>query len=425
MTVYRRRQWGRDAMRDDSMIRPMGAFERALYWHNKNNPAHFVLVAEVDGDVDADALRGALAAVQARHPLFSSAAEVRPGIGPVFVRPATVGQIPLRIVYDGRTWAEVADGELVERIDTTSAPQARATLLRPTGSAPAAIMMTFDHTIADGRSAVVILRDLFAALNGARLTTLPVPDSLETRVEKHGLIASDAPAALDPADERMFLSAKKDPFGSAPYEITSVTLDAELTGRLVSRARAEETTVHAALLSAMSTVLWRSGNFEYPRLYYPIDVRDQLGAESDSGLYLIGARTAFAEDEVGDLWQMARHLTPAIQRARSSGNLAATAAMLQQLVRAAFDTNMAELVLSGPSGFEATCSNLGVVDLGVSATAPVRPTAVFGPVMGSEAGSAQNLSVATFQGRMRLVNVTSRPIAGYLTGIRDVLAAAS
>jgi hypothetical protein len=220
----------------------------------------------------------------------------------------------------------------------------------------------------------------------------------------------------------MFAPAKKDPFGSAPYEITSVTLDADLTGRLVSRARAEATTVQAALLSAISTVLWRSGNFEFPRVYYPIDVRDQLGAADDSGLYLIGARVAVREDELTGLWEMARRLTPAIRRARSSGNLAATSAMLEQLVGVDFDAGTAEGVLSGPAGFEAALSNLGVVDLGVSATAPVRPTAVFGPVMGSEAGNALNLSVATFQGRMRLVNVTSRPVAGYLTSIRDLLA---
>ncbi|MBB2946480.1 NRPS condensation-like uncharacterized protein [Actinoplanes lutulentus] len=412
-------------MLDNTIIRPMGAFERAVYWHNKNNPAHFVLVAEVNEDIDVEVLRGALAATQARHPLLSAAVEVRSGLGPVFVRPEKVGEIPLRVVEDGRTWAELADSELVERVETTSAPQARAALLRSTGTAPAAILLTFDHAIADGRSAVVIMRDLFAALNGARLPLLPVPESLETRLAGRGLVASEIPAALDPADDRMFVSAKKDPFGSAPYEITSLTLDADLTGKLVARARAEETTVHAALLSAMSTVLWRSGNFPFPRVYYPIDVRDQLGADTDSGLYLIGARTAFGEDQVGDLWQMARHVTPAIRRARSSGNLAATSAMIQQVVGVDFDAAMADAVLSGPSGFEATCSNLGTVDLAVSDTAAVRPTAVFGPVMGSEAGSALNLSVATFQGRMRLVNVTSRPIAGYLTSIRDVLAAAT
>jgi NRPS condensation-like uncharacterized protein len=412
-------------MSDTDIIRPMGAFERALYWHNKNNPAHFVLVAETNGDVDAGMLRKALASVQARHPLLNAAVEVRPGRGPVFVRPRTASGIPLQVVADGRTWTEVADRELVDRIDTMSAPQARATLLRPTDAAPAAILLTFDHAIADGRSAVVIMRDLFAALNGAQLATLGIPDSLETRIADRGLTSWESPATLDPADDRMFVAAGKHPFGSAPYEITSLTLDAETTGRLVERARAEGTTVHTALLSAISTVLWRSGTFEYPRVYYPIDVREQLDAATDSGLYLIGARTAFREDQVGDLWEMARHITPAIQRARSSGNLAATAAMLQQVVGAAFDADQAEMVLSGPSGFEATCSNLGVVDLGVRDTDAVRPTAVFGPVMGSEAGNALNLSVATFEGRMRLVNVTSRPIAGYLTSVRDVLATAS
>lgn len=173
------------AMHVDNVMRPMGAFERALYWHNKNNPAYFVLVAEVSDDVDVDVLRGALAAVQARHPLLNAAVDVRPGVGPVFVRPATVGEIPLRVVEDGRLWAEVARSELVDRVDTTSAPQARAVLLRSTGTAPAAIMLTFDHAVADGRSAVVILRDLFTALHGGRLAARPVPASLETRVAEN------------------------------------------------------------------------------------------------------------------------------------------------------------------------------------------------------------------------------------------------
>jgi hypothetical protein len=68
----------------------------------------------------------------------------------------------------------------------------RVALLRSGERNPAAIVLTADHVIADGLSAVCILRDLFSALNGRPLEALSVPPSQEGLI---GRLRHTQPAA--------------------------------------------------------------------------------------------------------------------------------------------------------------------------------------------------------------------------------------
>jgi hypothetical protein len=210
---------------------------------------------EVVGELSHAALR----AVQQRHPLLNVYVEDPPQTGLAFYRPAYVPPIPVNAIYAEaeRSGRDVVAAELTRPFDTPCAPLMRVVLLGSGPSTPAAIVLTVDHVIADGLSAGNILRDLFAALNDRELQALPVPPSQEELI---GALRDGQPAAVRAANDQPqtaqpdWLSTRSTirPFDRAAPHICTVCFDKDLTGRLVARARAERTTAHSALVSAMT-----------------------------------------------------------------------------------------------------------------------------------------------------------------------------
>jgi NRPS condensation-like uncharacterized protein len=98
-----------------------------------------------------------------------------------FYRAESVARIELAVhERDDSQWQSLAAEELVRPFDRATAPLMRAVLLK--GESTSTILLTFEHTIADGISSVAILNDLVAALNGHRLTALGVPPSQEEMI---------------------------------------------------------------------------------------------------------------------------------------------------------------------------------------------------------------------------------------------------
>jgi hypothetical protein len=180
------------------LVRPLGAFERMYHRYQQNNTLHFCVVAELADDLDPSALEAGLLAVQHRHPLLNVHVEDHPRTRLGFYRPATVPPIPVTVIdtATGHTWRDLVVEELTRPFDTSTAPMVRVVLLRAGQSTPAVIVLTVAHVIVDGISAGYLLRNLFAALNGHPLQTLPVPPSQEELIGR--LRDAQPSAALAP-----------------------------------------------------------------------------------------------------------------------------------------------------------------------------------------------------------------------------------
>ncbi|RZK91716.1 MAG: hypothetical protein EOO62_34105, partial [Hymenobacter sp.] len=153
-----------------TLVRPLGALERMLHRHSEVYPIHFSVAAELTGEFTPKQLQDALAAVQLRHPLLRVHLEDHPETRLGFYQPTVVPTIPLAVfeASDGYTWQQLAATEVSLRFDPRVAPLVRAVLLRQ-GPAAATLILSFDHPIADGMSAVFILEDILAVLNGHAL----------------------------------------------------------------------------------------------------------------------------------------------------------------------------------------------------------------------------------------------------------------
>jgi hypothetical protein len=317
--------------------------------------------------------------------------------------------------------------ELTRPFNTSIAPLIRLVLLRSGTGTPAAIVLTAAHVIVDGLSAGCILRDLFSALNGHPLEALSVPPSQEELIGRlRDTQRAAAPAVNSPPPPAQpawldTLSTTR-PFDGAAPHLSAICFDADLTRRLVTRARAEQTTVHSALVSAMSRVILESGRNEFVRMTTAIDFRSQIGVHDDVCLYFTVTRTAFTREQLTDLWDMARMVSDQLTGARSLPAVLAASAATEQFIPADATTEDAEDFMVRGLSFEAFASNLGVLDMGPPEA--VRPVAIWGPAILIQVQGELNTGICTFNGQLRMVTASHDPLPGYLERVRDVLDAA-
>jgi hypothetical protein len=403
-----------------ALVRPLGAFERLYHLRQQKSTMHFCMVAELADDIDPFMLAAALRAVQQRHPLLEVHVEDDPQNGLGFYRPAYVPPIPITVMdaETGRSWCDCVAAELTRPFDTSCAPIIRVVLLRSGPSTPAAIVLTVDPVIVDGPSAGYILRDLFSALNGRELEALPTPPTQEELI---GALRDGQPVGQPQTAQRNWLSRRSTirPFNGAAPHICAVSLDRDLTRRLVARARAERTTVHAALVSAMTRVIIESGRSEFVRMLTPIDVRSHIGVDDDVCLYFTATRTAFNREQLTNPWDMARTVGDQLVAARSLPALQAASAATEQFIPVDATSQDAEDFMVGGLSFDAGASNLRLVDMG--APGAVRPVAIWGPAVLVQSQGELNTGISTFNGQLRMVTASHHPLRGYLHCVRDVL----
>jgi hypothetical protein len=412
-----------------ALVRPLGAFERLYHRRQQKSTMHFCMVAELADDIDPLTLAAALRAVQQRHLLLNVYVEDHPQTRLGFHRPTYVPPIPITVIYadTGRSWRDVVAAELTRPFATSCAPMMRVVLLGSGPSTPAAIVLTVDHVIVDGLSAGYILRDLFAALNGHQLDPLPVPPSQEELI---GDLRDGQPGAARAANDQpqtappdwLSTPSATRPFDGAVPHICTVCFDKDLTGRLIARARAEQTTVHPALVSAMTRVIIESGRNEFVRMLTPVAFRDHIGVHDDVCLYFTATRTAFTREQLTGLWDMARMVSDQLTGARSVPALLAASAATEQFIPVDATTQDAEDFMVGGLSFEAFASNLGVLDMGTPQA--VRPLAIWGPAILIQVQGELNTGICTFNGQLRMITASHHPFPGYLDRVRDVLDAA-
>jgi hypothetical protein len=408
-----------------TLVRPLGAIERMLHRQSEVYPIHFSVAAELTGAFTPTQLQAALAAVQKRHPLLRVHIEDQPGTRLGFYQPAIVPAIPLTVfeASDGYTWQQLAATEVSMRLDPRVAPLVRAVLLRQ-GPTAATLILSFDHTVADGLSAVFVLEDILAVLNGYELAILPTTRSQEEWLAAlpSSLPAGDAPAPAPPIDERLSALVSLAPFAGAVPDLSTLTLNEAFTSQLVQRCRAEQTTVHAALVAATTQVMLRVGHREVVRVFSPFNFRKLLGeGMRDCGVYFNAARTGFLPEQTQDFWELARLTSAELAKARSEAGTRGVSAAIEQFIPA-------EVTAAGAAGFvqqalscETLMSNLGVLDVPVSGA--VQVAAVWGPIMLGRFQDESMLGIATLHGQLRLVYVSPAPIPDFLPLVQAQLTA--
>ncbi|MET8842354.1 amino acid adenylation domain-containing protein [Streptomyces rubiginosohelvolus] len=259
----------RPAISDILPLTPLqeGLLFHALYDEDAPDAYHVQLLFDLDGPLDADALRGALHAVVARHPNLGAGFWQREVSRPVQVIPASV-EVPWReadlstLPADGqeRAMAELAGEDHGRRFDPAVPPLMRATLARR-GPDAHTFVLTHHHALLDGWSLSVLLHELME-LYAARGAALPPAVPYRTYLawlagRDRGAALAAWRTALEGVDEPTRISTgAQGPVRELPRSV-EFQLSAEATGALSEQARRHGLTLNSLVQGVWGSLLGR------------------------------------------------------------------------------------------------------------------------------------------------------------------------
>ncbi|MFD9566490.1 condensation domain-containing protein [Streptomyces sp. NPDC059994] len=368
-----------------------------------------VLSCTVRGDLDEELFAAAFAAKVAEHPSLRCRIAVEDGVH--VLQPMAADELPRLLVRDG------GPDSFTEEFNTplpVGGPLVRAVLLR--GSDEHTVMLSVDHTITDGHSAIALqnaLWDTYTALAGE------LPDGVGEYSEQwpSPVSALLPPVSAREADEylaRRVERTRQAPVVCLPYEavgterapgrpelaVQRVLLEPDDTARLLRFAKSEGVSVHGLIAAAaLTAVRHRLGGEPGARTLgclSPVDLRSRLTPPLDREVMVPAVTSCLDVLEVAhdaDPLTLARQVTENLHAAIERGDFLQELHLLPKvpqhpalLATSVIVTNMGRV--SGP----VTPDGLEVTDVRL---APARehyfPEAGRGPVM---------VCVVSFDGRL-------------------------
>jgi hypothetical protein len=271
----------------------------------------------------------------------------------------------------GARWRVLAGEEVCRPFHVSTRPSIRAILAN--GDCASAVLLTFDQAVADANWAITLIDDLVAALNGD---------------------ASSADVATDP---RLMQPRSIRPLDAAIGNLHTVALDAAQTAELVNRSRAEGTTVHAAIVAAASRLPTPQRGRANVGVVIPVKFRSLTPAGGAD--YITCSCSATVPYGAPWFWDQAREVSAQLAGARSA--------------------TITEPSVTSGRRYRALVSNLGVQEL--TDSGPIRPTALWGPVLRARIDRECAIGVITYQGRLRMVASGNGLAGDFLDGLRNTL----
>lgn len=392
--------------------RKLGALEHLFWLIDRHRPLHFTLTGHVAGKTEVGAWRTALETVQRRNALMSVAIEAAED-GPFF-RQRKDARIPLRIVEGdpARRWQAEVAAELGIPFSKEDSPLIRAVLVHTDGAA--AITLAAHHSIADGFSLAYAIRDILSTLAGnppPSLPQTPSEDELFNAGPPEPIPAPPVPAADDSPPKPKGYRLRD---GSHPF-ISSLSLSQQLTAELRARARAEATTVHCALATALTFAarkLSTAWSTIPVRVWSPVNMRAALNAGQHCGNYL-GSASSCLGSETDAFWDSARWIGAEIAPAKTRSGLYPALSAVQDFISGRPDVASAADFASVAFAHEAVLTNLGDLPFPVS-YGPLRLERVWGPCILPDFEDMQSVGVTTINGEACLTHSSYSPILGLL-----------
>jgi hypothetical protein len=404
--------------RNATRLRDLDAFEE-FFWlvEQRVNVSHAVVV-EVKGTTTIGQWQEALEAVEIRHPLLSASIRKIPGSRPFFEKRHGTS-VPLRMapLMDSLVLEEEMEKELERSFGDGSGPLTRATLFYARDRC--VVMFATHHSSLDGKSHLLLVQDLLAAVAGEDLG-----EPLEVQPGLGQLLGLPAPAeygktlkggSVAPGEEnRVALSRVR---------VRRLQLSVGETDVLLRRAKEEGTTVHAALVAALTLAgkryseAWSVGPV---RCVSSIDMRKALKIPDAAGLLIGVHHGSVATPDGASFWVIARAVRQDMLPAQSAdGAQAVLGAMSSMVADEHRAHDLYTSVLNGPLVHELLVSNY----------AAYRPRTKYGGLKienlftGSPAllGSVQKVSVLTVNGRLGMTLVSREVFPTLLEDAREIL----
>jgi hypothetical protein len=406
----------------ETLIRYLGPSEAYFWLSNQNSWKHFVVAAQIIGETTAASWRTSLDAVQRRHPLLRVCIGTDDSGDPYF-RLLAESRIPLQIIQGDalKGWEQEMETELSTPLPPKDALLVRAVLIHETHRAT--ILLTVHHSIADGLSVALIVRDILEALSGRQLEPLPVPKAQEDLcpppTDQSTEIGSEAPEApAQPCAPGTLLKRDR-----SLLRVRGLRLSIELSDKLRDRSRREATTVHGALAAAFVSAgrnMHREWREAPVRVVSPVNNRTILGRGDDCALSIIFPVGSYNPNSPIHFWQIARSVRDDLADMRTPRGLSAVFSGFDQLISSKPGVEgIAQFELRA-CACEMMVSNLGVLPFEAD-FGDLRLEAFWGPSVFVGIEGEQMIGAATVRGAIHLVHSSYTPIASLLETTEQVL----
>lgn len=320
--------------------RKLTAVEESMLMLDKLRPFNGVIHVAIEGTLTEEALRMALDATQARHPLLRVRI-ANDGKGGYRFESESVPEIPLRISEGPEEgWADEAEIELHTKFPTEKGPFARAALVRH-GKDKLTLLLSQHHVIVDATAALYLLRDVINAValaQGGKEVSMPALGPKQAMVTYLPSWAKGIRGAfgftimllrflIEMFRWGMPVMPRLDrwvPLPDRKARLVSCELDPLMVEGLIARARQEKTTVYGALaaafIMALAIDLERSDPVTF-MMGSAIDMRERLRPPigDDIGLFVTACVSIIRGCSQSNFWQLAREIRGKLIRSIDRG----------------------------------------------------------------------------------------------------------
>jgi hypothetical protein len=394
-------------------IRDLDCFEEMFWLFEQNFPLYHVLAVEVEGATTVDEWRAGLSAVQRRYPHLSACIRKEPGKRPYFARTEGVA-VPLRVEAwtDKLVLHEEMEKELEGSFGDGSGPLIRVKLFH--GPKRSALLLSVHHSAFDGKTSLLVLQDLLAAMAGEDIGEMVEATSLsslfgETEPEPYTKILVDEVVA--PKDGLLPNLPK--------VQVNRLVLSREETTTLIERAKKEQTTVHSALVAALASAGARYSK-DWPakavRCMSPVDVRRIFGVPEAAGVLIPVAFQTFDAESDLPFWVKARAVREALAHGITKEYARDFLKGLKEMVAEEMPARRILELSAASNGHELMVTNYA----GYKMRTEFGSLKVISAFTGS-VGRAQKVSVITVNGRLGMTLVNMNPFPTLLEDAREIL----
>ncbi|WP_114941259.1 condensation domain-containing protein [Mucilaginibacter endophyticus] len=396
--------------------RPLGTRERLLWLLDQQRPVHFTMAAEITATFTTNQWLRALHAVQQQHPLLSVGIQINSSNAPEFK--FEYGRIiPLKIVKTATpdAWVSELEQDTVQRFDSTCAPLMRAAVYESDNQS--VIALTAHHAISDGRSLSFVLRDLLNAIDGKIAPAYDMPPSMDSYTEKSRNAANEIAV-----DKEIINGFKEQPPKAWPKpQIQLLALSEELSSQVIKRSKEEHTSVHGTLSAALvwANKSWKSNPIS---IYSPVSVRETVGAEETTSVFITGRTVPFDINVSKSFWDTARDAKYALAGANSLDFLSVFNQALLEFISTIHNWSDIANFVNTKLAHDFLLSNLGSLPFS-SHYGQFTLKSIWGPFLLPGSENSYSLGVATINGsiRLTLTSLGDTELKPILEGLKDIL----
>lgn len=342
----------------------------AVWLASEYQSINFALAARVQGSFTPDQFRLALGKLQRKYLALSMRLRKETSRSVYAVVDPSL-EIPLQIVerQHAESWVTAVTTELGKAFDLYQNAPLRLIWLQ--GKNVSEVVFTCPHALADGLSVAYLMRDFLMFLSQPklepeqRIPTLAMSEMLPEFAGKQMIVwQSKLKSALMHGFLKLGIKPKVPLNQPVSYQLLAWELTSQQTSTLVTRSRAEGTTVHAALSAAFLRAFGElRGNGWKRKLQSPVDLRARLACPVGEafGLFVNLAEIAVDCHPQRDFWQVAREIKQAFVQQTKDQYIFRSLLEANIMMDALGTTIPAEMVAHSVMnvGYDLSISNLG------------------------------------------------------------------